>query len=49
MPVTVHFRDIAVGAAASVRDLWAQKDLGVFQDNFTARVPTHGVVMLKVK
>ncbi len=49
MPVTVHFRDIAVGAAASVRDLWAQKDLGVFQGNFTARVPSHGVVMLKVK
>jgi len=49
MPVTVHFRDIAVGATASVRDLWARKDLGVFQDSFTARVPAHGVVKIKVK
>jgi alpha-galactosidase len=31
-----------------VRDLWEHKDLGVVQDSFTADVPSHGVVFLKV-
>jgi alpha-galactosidase len=48
-PITVWFRDIEVGDTASVRDLWARKDLGVFKDSFTARVPAHGVMMLEVK
>jgi alpha-galactosidase len=47
-PVTVHFRNIGVGEKASVRDLWAHKDLGVFTDKFTAAVPSHGVVMIKI-
>jgi alpha-galactosidase len=33
---------------ATVRDLWAHADRGVFTDSFTARVPSHGAVMLKV-
>jgi alpha-galactosidase len=49
MPVTAHFRDIGVGEAAKVRDLWAKRDLGVVRDHFTARVPKHGVVLVKVK
>jgi alpha-galactosidase len=35
--------------AASVRDLYAQKDLGNSTDSYTATsVPSHGVVMLKI-
>jgi alpha-galactosidase len=49
MPVTAHFRDVGVGDTASVRDLWAKSDLGVFKVRFTAQVPTHGVVLIKVK
>jgi len=49
MPVTAHFRDVGVGEAASVRDLWEKRDLGVFNSSFTAQVPTHGVVLIKVK
>ncbi len=49
MPVTAHFRDIGVGDAVSVRDLWAKKDLGVVSDPFKAVVPKHGVVLVKVK
>ena len=48
-PVTVQFRDLGVGDSATVRDLWAGKDLGRLQNSFTATVPTHGVVLLKVK
>ena len=49
MPVTAYFRDVGVGDAASVRDLWEKRDLGVFNSSFTAQVPRHGVVLLKVK
>lgn len=31
-----------------VRDLWRQKDLGMFEKNFSTLVPTHGVVLIKL-
>jgi alpha-galactosidase len=49
MPVTVEFRDIGLGSSARVRDVWARKDLGSFQEKYTAAVPQHGVVMILVK
>src|SRR5207249_11091380 len=49
MPVTVGLRDLGVGGSAAMRDLWARKDLGRFQEIYTALVPQHGVVMIKVK
>ena len=35
-------------AGASLRDAWRQKDLGPLAPGFTARVPTHGVLLLFV-
>jgi alpha-galactosidase len=35
--------------SATVRDLWQHKDLGKFTGNFSATVPSHGVVMITVK
>ncbi len=49
MAVTAHFRDIGVGEDARVRDLWAGKDLGDFHDKYTADVPGHGAVLIRVK
>jgi alpha-galactosidase len=37
------------GVHASVRDLWKHKDLGSLAGGFSAEVPSHGVVMVKVK
>ena len=34
--------------AAQVRDLWAHKDLGKLTGKFSAEVPSHGVVMVKI-
>jgi alpha-galactosidase len=34
--------------SASVRDLWQAKDLGSFKENFSAQVPPHAVVMVRV-
>jgi alpha-galactosidase len=49
MPVTLAFRDAGLGDSAVLRDLWAKKDLGAFHEKYTAMVPQHGVVMIKVK
>jgi hypothetical protein len=48
--MSVTWTQIGLSAgAATVRDLYQQKDLGSFTDSYTASsVPTHGIVMLKV-
>jgi alpha-galactosidase len=48
--ISVTWSQIGLPAgAATVRDLYAQKDLGTSSDSYTATsVPTHGVVMLKI-
>jgi alpha-galactosidase len=33
---------------AKVRDLWAHKDVGTFTGSYSAKVPSHAVVMVKV-
>ena len=35
--------------SASVRDLWSKKDLGKLESSFSATVPSHGVVMVKIE
>ena len=35
-------------ALATVRDLWAHADLGIFANGYGAYIPAHGVRMLKV-
>jgi alpha-galactosidase len=48
--ITVKWSDIGIPAgAATIRDLWAGKDLGSFTDTYTAtNVASHDVAMLKV-
>jgi alpha-galactosidase len=47
--LTVNFRDLGFGSRARVRDLWARKDLGDFLESYSAEVPEHGAVLIKVK
>jgi alpha-galactosidase len=48
--VTVAWADLKISSGKHlVRDLWRQKDLGKFKASFTANVPRHGVVLIKVK
>jgi alpha-galactosidase len=49
MHVIVEFRDVGLGNSAVVRNLWARKKFGPFQDKYTATVFQHGVVMLQLK
>ncbi|HJQ31949.1 MAG TPA: NPCBM/NEW2 domain-containing protein [Pyrinomonadaceae bacterium] len=47
-PLTIEWRKLGLRGAQRVRDLWRQKYLGVAASRFTARVPRHGVVLIKV-
>ena len=47
--ITVHFRDIGIGNVATVRDLWSREDLGGFHESYSADVPEHGALLIKVK
>ena len=46
--VTVRWSDLGIKGKCLVRDLWRQKDLGVFEKEFTADVRRHGVVLIKI-
>ena len=47
-PVQVNWSDLGLKGKLHVRDLWRQKNLGKFKDSFSATVPRHGVVLIRV-
>ncbi len=49
LPITVHFKEIGMPNTVDIHELWARKELGTFHGSYTANVPRHGVVMLKLK
>jgi alpha-galactosidase len=47
--MTVTWSELGLpSGAAAVRDLWDRTDRGVFSDRYTADVPPHGVVLIRV-
>jgi alpha-galactosidase len=46
--ITARWSDIGLKGRQPVRDLWRQKDLGVFDGSFTASVPAHGALLVKI-
>jgi alpha-galactosidase len=46
--VTAKWADFGLSGKQVVRDLWRQKDVGNFTDQFEASVPRHGVVLVKI-
>jgi alpha-galactosidase len=47
-PVTVRWSDLGITGAQPVRDLWLHKNLGSHNGTFTATVPRHGAVLIKI-
>jgi alpha-galactosidase len=47
-PVTVNWSDLKIDGERSVRDLWRQQDLDKANEKFEAKVPRHGVVLVKL-
>jgi len=46
--IAVKWKDLNLVGSATARDLWKHTDLGSMDSMYTATVPSHGVVMLKV-
>ncbi len=46
-PITVKWDEIGVRGKQRLRDLWRQQALGVFEDEFSAPVARHGVLLLR--
>jgi alpha-galactosidase len=46
--VTLKWQDIGITGKHRLRDLWRQKDLGVYNDTFTCQVPRHGVIIIRL-
>ena len=47
--ITANFAQIGIRGEATVRDLWLKKDVGTFKDSYSAYVPPHGVVLVRIK
>jgi alpha-galactosidase len=48
MNATVDFSQLGFNRAVKARDLWQQKDLGLLGPTFSAKIPGHGVLLLRV-
>jgi len=46
--VVVDWAELQIFGKQSVRDLWRQKDLGVYKEKFSTQVPPRGVVLVKI-
>jgi alpha-galactosidase len=47
--VTMNLADVGINGEAQARDLWEHKDLGIVRESYTAVVPGHGIVMLRLR
>ncbi|UXX80984.1 alpha-galactosidase [Reichenbachiella carrageenanivorans] len=46
--MTVTWQQAGIAGKAMVRDLWDHTDRGVFENEYTALVPSHGIVLVQV-
>jgi len=46
--IEISFHELGFKASVKARDIWTAKDLGTLPSSFHARVPGHGVVLLRV-
>lgn len=47
--VSAEWKDLGLSGKRVVRDLWRQQDLGTYENEFSQTVPSHGVVLVRIK
>ena len=47
--VTVNWVDAGLTGKQTLRDVWAHRDIGVFDQTYASPVPSHGVILLRSK
>ena len=46
---SIDFSSVNLPATVKLRDVWRQKELGIFSKMYNAVVPAHGVLLLKAR
>jgi len=46
--MTADWTQLQLCGSQKVRDVWRQRDLGVFKQSFSSTVPPHGVIMVRI-
>ncbi len=46
--ITLDWKQAGLAGKQVLRDLWRQKDLGILEKSYTAEIPVHGVMMLRI-
>jgi len=46
--IAVSWKDLGLAGRRVVRDLWRQRDLGVFDGRFETNLSRHGVALLRL-
>jgi len=46
--LAISWSDLGISGKQHVRDLWRQKELGKFNQEFQTEVPRHGVIMMRI-
>jgi alpha-galactosidase len=47
--ITAKWADLGVSGRQLLRDVWRHKDIGAFEQSYSAQVPRRGVLLLKVQ
>ena len=47
--ISARFNQLGLKGRCLIRDLWRQKDIGTFENQYKSIIPPHGVVLLKIK
>jgi len=45
----LNFKEIGLNGNFNIRDVWRQKDLGIFNNTIKTSVPYHGVMMFRIR
>jgi alpha-galactosidase len=46
--LTVSWNDLGINGTYTIRDVWSQKDEGRSDQKFTAKIPSHGVKLIRI-
>ncbi|WP_298488119.1 putative Ig domain-containing protein [uncultured Maribacter sp.] len=46
--ITLDWKKAGLEGIKNIYDVWRKKDIGLYQDKFSANVPSHGVVLIKI-
>jgi len=48
LKISAPWPALKINGKQMVRDVWQQKDIGVFSDKYESTVPPHGVVLVRI-